>query len=83
MGSQVISAACLQHTDQDIRRGRRSETQRLVRQLHALDGALETLHSQMHPISGEQLVRMLRQVQVCATARLRCEHHAMTGSAPG
>ncbi len=61
--------ANLGHTAQAVKtrqpKNRPSETQRTVRQLHAVDVGLECLQHPPRAVTGEHLVRLLRQVQVC------------------
>lgn len=47
-----------------VRKYRLSETQRIMRHLHAVEAGLECLQHPPKPFVGENLVRLLRQVQV-------------------
>jgi hypothetical protein len=51
--------------DTGKRKYRPSETQRTMRQLHALEAGLECLQHPPQPVTGQHLMRLLRQVQVC------------------
>ncbi|BDA43336.1 hypothetical protein COCOBI_04-3480 [Coccomyxa sp. Obi] len=54
---------CAQATKAGRPKYRPSETQRTLRQLHAVDIGLECMQHPPRPVTGEHLVRLLRQVQ--------------------
>lgn len=60
----------VQATKTGERKYRPSETQRTMRQLHAVEAGLECLLHPPQAVNNQQLMRLLRQVQVCDLATL-------------